>query len=221
MEGTAESTEKWGYAIRIQAYEGYLDKLKAMAQAYNWICAISHKGDKKEPNPHYHIVIKSTLEDGTIRKRLKVLFDKGKGNEHMSLKKWDGNLKAISYLFHEDPDGELLISRGLTEEYILQARNLNKMTLVEVAKAKGKASWTLEEDVIKELEREGKTFQHITNWDIARRMYLIALRNGKYPPTKWTCIGMTQRVMFHFAEGKPDLENDLAQRFAADVFPMR
>jgi len=214
-------TEDWGYCIRIQALEGYLDKVGTMGTAYNWVAAIGHKGDKETPNPHYHIVIKTAILDRTLRARMRVLFDKGKGNEHMSIKKWDGDIKAVSYLFHEDPDAPLLISKGLGEDYIENARNLNKRILVEVAKSKGKAAWTLEEDTITELKKDGVKYAQLSKWDIARRMYLIALRNGKHPPTRWHCIGMCERIMFHFCDGKPDLENDLAQKFAAEVFPPR
>lgn len=214
--GAPRSDADWGYCIRVNAYDGYLEKARAMVLAYNWVAGMAHKGDSKTPNPHYHFVIKTNLEDGTIRKRMKTIFDKGKGNGHMSITKWDGNIDAVAYLFHEDPDAELTFRRSITDEYITDARNRNKRVLVEVAKSKGKASWTLEEDVWKQLDMtKAQTYK---SRDIAKMIYLTALRNGKYAPNDYLCKAMVTKIIFRLCDGDVGEEDSMATRMADRLY---
>jgi len=206
----------WGYCIRVNAYDGYLQKASAMVLAYNWVAGMAHRGDRKDPNPHYHFVIKTALEDGTIRKRMKLIFDQGKGNGHMSIRKWDGNIDAVSYLFHEDPDAALTFRRGVTDEYITDARNRNKRVQVEVTKARGKASWTLEEDVMKQMDM---TRAHTYGArDIAKMIYLTALRNGKYAPNDFLCRSMVKKILFRICDGDVKEEEAIAEHWANCLF---
>lgn len=206
----------WGYCIRVNAYDGYLEKARMMVMAYNWVAGMAHKGERKDPNPHYHFVIKTNLEDGTIRKRFKSIFDKGKGNAHMSIKKWDGNMDAVAYLFHEDPDADLTFRRGVTDEYITDARNRNKRVLVEVGKAKGKASWTLEEDVMAQLISAERTTAG--SREIAKMIYLTALRNGKYAPNDYLCKAMVTKILFRLCDGDVVEEAEMAERMADRLY---
>jgi len=226
----------WGYCIRVQAYEGYLAKSFVMMNDYEWVAGMTHKGDRKDPNPHYHFVIKTNIADGTIRKRMLKLFDKGKGNGHMSIKKWDGNQDAVAYLFHEDPDAPLTFCKGITDEYILDSRNRNKRVQVEVAKAKDNASWTLEEDVWNQIEIEqieyrqryqpanlGQREEYFTEkrYDqiaLCKMIFLTALRKGKYAPNDYLMKLMVARLQFRLCKGDVEAEDNLADWNARRIY---
>lgn len=203
---------------------------------YEWVAGMTHKGDRKDPNPHHHFVIKTAVPDGTIRKRMKLIFNKGKGNGHMSIKKWDGNQDAVSYLFHEDPDAPLTFRKGISDEYILDSRNRNKRVQVEVAKAKGNASWTLEQDVWEQIEIERKDYRQrhmpvmLTSdneylvqkrYDeivLAKMIFLTALRKGKYAPNDYLMKSMVTRLMFRLCDGDLNDEDNLADFHARRIY---
>jgi len=63
------------------------------------IFIIKHMG-KNQDNPHFHMALKSTLTTQTLRARLKKYYT-CKGNETLSVKKWDGKDKFIQYCLHE------------------------------------------------------------------------------------------------------------------------
>lgn len=215
--------ETLGYCLRVQALEGYSDKIAALALTpdYTAVLAVKHNGSSGE-NPHYHVVIKTKINPQAFRVRMKKTFPDGKGNQHMSLTSWDGNDKALSYLFHEEPDVEPIIRKGITDDYLAHLRDINSQELTQVASAKKKASHTLEEDAFihfSALVKKGHKPQHIPDKDIAAYMILFALRNGKYPPQPWLCRAMTFKVKFRLLEGREDAEEQYANILAGNIFP--
>lgn len=209
-----------GFWMRVQALEGYGDKIRAMIYCddYEGICAVKHKGEHTKENPHYHIVIKCKLELQTFRKRMKKLFPDGKGNTHMSITNWDGNDKVYSYCFHEDPEQELIARKGISDEFIDQMRAQNLLIQEEVTKAKSKASWTLEEDAYIHFSKNPmshKRFPHET--EIGKFMILGALRNGKYIPQRWLLIAMIQRVQYRLRAGDEMQEEIFAENLAKTI----
>jgi len=193
--------ETVGYCVRVQALEGYGSKIAMLnlVDDYDGILGVKHSGSKKE-NPHYHIVIRTKVKEQALRVRLKKLFTEGKGNQHMSIKPWDGDDKALSYLFHElEPDEQhtLIVSKGLTPERIEELRQKNDAVKLLVATAKNKASWTLEEevyqDLVKYVENQTKEF---TDIDIAMQIYQAALSKDKYPPQPWLVRAMVTKIRY-------------------------
>jgi len=216
--------ETLGYCLRVQALETYSDKISALALVpdYTAVLAVKHNGSTGE-NPHYHIVVKTKVQPQAFRVRMKKTFPDGKGNQHMSLTSWDGNDKALSYLFHEEPNVQPLIRKGITDDYLQLLRTLNEKELTQVAAAKNKASHTLEEDAfnyfktfLKEHKRDPK---YITEKDIAEYMILYALRHGKYPPQPWLCRAMAYKVKFRLLEGNEQAEEAYARLLANNMFP--
>lgn len=206
-----------GFWMRLQALEGYGDRVRAMVYSddYEGLCAVRHSGKTTKENPHYHLVIKCKLELQTFRKRMKKLFPDGKGNSHMSIVNWDGNNKVYSYCFHEDPDQELIARKGITDEFLAEMRVQNLLIQEEVKKAKDKASWTLEEDAYEHFSKsplENGRLPHET--EIGKFMILKALRAGKYIPQRWLIISMIQRVQFRLRAGDEDAEETFAYNLA-------
>lgn len=205
-----------GFCVRVQALEGYTDKVMSIGLAYDLVAAMKHKGDKEDPNPHFHIVVKTSIENQTFRKRMKTLFPEGKGNGHMSIKPWDGNYDAISYLFHEAPDDPLLVAVGLSDADVERARERNKNVMLIVEKAKDKASWKLEDEGYTHFK--GKMD---SDWNIGSWLMLQALRTGKYPPAPYHLKAMVTRIQFRLCEGDTRMEEQMVQSFMAQVYPIR
>lgn len=110
------------YFIRINEYPGYakiIDDLLSH-ERYPLALAIKHEGSKKE-NPHFHLIVSTVQTLRTLRTFLKTRFKEGKGNGHMSIKEWDGNERAIQYLYHESAC-EVLCSKGFTPEFLEEQR---------------------------------------------------------------------------------------------------
>jgi hypothetical protein len=213
--------ETVGRCVRVQALEGYLDKIRSMtfSDDYTALLAVRHGGNKGE-NAHYHIVVRTGIQDQAFRKRMKTLFPDGKGNEHMSIKPWDGDDRALSYLFHEDPDCKVIIRKGITDEYEAKLREKNLQILNEVANAKKKASWTLEEDAYQHFAKNGPDtpYRKTSVDEIAIYMVLLSLREGKYMPQPWLLRSMVYKVQFRLLQGHEHNEEEFARALVANIF---
>lgn len=210
-----------GYCMRLQALDGYLEKIIMLQHSsdYQAIIAVKHFGNNKN-NPHYHVVIKTSVKDQAFRVRMKKVFDMAKGNEHMSIKPWDGNIDAISYLFHENDSEEIILLRhNVSDETIEKARERNREVRVKVEKAKQRASWTLEEEVL-EFYRQAKTGVRISEFHIAQTIILTALRKDKYVPNDFLLKSMVTKIQFKLMDGDIKNEEQFAKHLVARVYRM-
>lgn len=206
-----------GYAIRIDALDGYKDRIQWLSAVvdYESIIGVEHRGTKKE-NPHYHLVIRTRVQEQTIRKRFKKMFDKGKGNGHMSIKTWDGALEAISYLFHEDSEAELVIRHNVADELIERARQLNNRVQEEVQKSKDRASIRLEQVVYDMLQPKGECPDART---VAKLILSTALRTDRYLPSVFQIRSMVTKIRFKLLNGDVDAEDQFLENLVDEAFP--
>ena len=133
----------------MDARDGYAEKMLMLKSVtdYEAIVAIKHKGASGE-NPHYHMVVRTHVKDQAFRVRMRKVFDQGKGNGHMSIKPWDGNIDAISYLFHENEDEPLVLQHNVSNETIEKAKARNREVKDKVATAKGELPGVLRKKFI-------------------------------------------------------------------------
>lgn len=209
-----------GFCMRLQAYDGYLEKVIMLQHCsdYQAIIAVKHFGEKKD-NPHYHVVIKTKIKDQAFRVRMKKVFDMAKGNEHMSIKPWDGNIDAISYLFHENDSDEIILLRhNVSDETILKARERNREVQTKVEKAKQRASWTLEEEVL-EFYKKTKPVG-LSEYHIAQSIILTALRKDKYVPNDFLLKAMVTKIQFKLIDGETKNEEQFAKHLVARAYRM-
>jgi len=207
--------ESVGYVVRVQALEGYRQKISIMP--YDNIIAVKHMGSKGD-NPHYHLVIRTDVKAQAFRVRMKNLFPDGKGNSHMAISSWDGDDKAISYLFHEeqgDEQAEILRWNGLSQDRIEFFRNLNQKIQVSVKEAKKKSAHLLWENAYNHFT--SNPYSHYK--DIAKYMVLDALRNDKYTPQGWLLKAMTFKVMFLLCKGNVKQEEQQAISIVNELWP--
>jgi len=205
-----------GYCVRIDALDGYSDKLPLLSACddYKSIIAVKHKGNKGE-NPHFHLVVRTQVANQAFRVRMRKIFDQGKGNGHMSIKPWDGNNDAISYLFHEDENTTVLVQHNISDETVAQAKERNRAVTAMVQASKTKASWLLEEVVYDQLK--GSTRKYDDAY-IGQQLILAACRNGKYVPQPWHIRAMVQRIQFKLLNGHEEAEEEFAMRLSRQIF---
>jgi len=207
-----------GFCVRVQALEGYAEKIMTfpLSKDYDAIVSMRHKGSTGE-NPHYHLVIRTNVKQQAFRVRLKKIFDLGSGNEHMSIKNWDGNIDAISYLFHEDPTGTPHLVYNVSPDTIEKARQRNVEVTQKVTAAKEKASWKIEEELMKIYEaKQIKPDLHTVSKDIL----LFALRNDKYPPNDFLLKSMANKILFRLQAGDLNREEEFAKMYISNLYRM-
>jgi len=185
-----------------------------MTADYLSVVCVEHRGATKE-NPHYHLVIRTAVKDQAFRVRMKKIFDKGKGNGHMSIKPWDGCNDAIAYLFHEDDNASLVLQHGVSDETIAEARQRNQQVQREVAKAKERASWKLEDEVY-EMFAKGRVDVYPER--IAKEIILLALRSGRYMPNDFLLKAMVTRIQFRLLKGDLYREEQFADAIVTRLY---
>lgn len=206
-----------GYCVRIDALDDYRQRIQLLSAVtdYESIIGVEHHGNKSE-NPHYHLVIKTRVGEQAFRKRFKKVFDKGKGNGHMSIKPWDGALGAISYLFHEDRDAVLVIRHNVSDELIERARKENDRVQEEVQKAKDKASYRLEQVVYDMLKDKGHQKDPRV---VAKLILATALRTDRYLPNTYQVRSMVTKIQFKLLNGDVDLEDQFLEAMLDQIYP--
>lgn len=207
-----------GYCVRVQALDGYAERMKMLSLCadYQAIIAVRHRGSTGE-NEHYHMVTKTQVKDQAFRVRMRKVFDKGKGNAHMSIKPWDGNIDAVSYLFHEDENVEIIVRHNVTDETIGKARDRNREVQVKMETAKKRASWTIETEL---LEHYSKTNRSPGLHEIATDIVLHALRNDKYVPNDFLLKAMASKIQFKLLNGDLNREELFAREYVARAYRM-
>lgn len=198
--------------------DGYAEKMRMMAAVsdYQAIVAVKHRGTTGE-NEHYHMVVKTQVKDQAFRVRMKKVFDMGKGNAHMSIKSWDGNIDAVSYLFHEDDEATLIVQHNVTDETIEKARERNREVQAKIETAKKRASWTIETEL---LEHYRKTNLSPDIHTIAKDIVLHALRMDKYVPNDFLLKAMATKLHFKLQDSDVDREEEFAANYVARVYRM-
>lgn len=205
-----------GFCVRLQALEGYREKIVMLAsqEDYRVVFSVRHTG-KKGDNPHYHIVIVTNVKSQAFRVRMKKIFADGKGNEHMSIKRYDGDTKAFSYCYHETGVEEF-VRKGITDDQIRQFKEQNAQIRKEVDKAKDKASWTLEQDCIEAF----KEWQIVpTERDVADRLVRLAFERGKYVPNPYLARQIIANIRFKLCDGDLTKEDQVVRSIVDRIIP--
>lgn len=214
--------ESVGYAVRVQALEGYGERIQGLTlhSDYTAVLSVKHSGSKGE-NPHYHIVLRTLVKQQAFRVRMKNLFNEGKGNQHMSIRPFDGNDKALSYLFHEDRNAPLVARKGITDEYLSSIKALADDIGNKVIEAKSKSAHTLFDDALQHFGKSNPNplaVSRIPDEEIGTWMILYALREGKYAPEPWRLKAMVLKCKFHLLKGNVSAEEDFASKIAENIF---
>lgn len=211
-----------GHCVRVDARDGYSDKIAGLLLCPDYISmiAVKHRGKTGE-NPHFHMVIKTQVKEQAFRVRMKKVFDMGKGNAHMSIKSWDGSIDAISYLFHENESDEIIVAKkNISDETIAKAKERNRDVKEKVEQAKERASWKLEETLYQQIVNK-QIIPDSDGWtepQLARQLVLIALRNDKYVPNDYQLKAMVTKLKFRLLNGNVRDEEAFATQYVMRVY---
>lgn len=173
----SDKSTKW--FIRITAPWEHLEaKYKLMREWVDHTCsAIGYHIGSKTGKPHCHIVLemRTELQKQSLDVRTKKLFGV-KGADYTS-KIWDGNKKAMSYLYH-DKAGKVEINMDLSEEDRNEIQRLVVVYDNIVSTAKAKASYKCVDVVLEAIKESGRCW---TTREIARYIF-SGVREGKWHP---------------------------------------
>jgi len=110
-----------------------------------------HHGDKHgAPHAHICLSLKGELQKQSVDTRFKKLFDVSGAT--YSSKIWDGDKKAMSYLYH-DPKGQVINDMGLTDQELTELTDLNVEIQKVVQVNKGRASHKVVEYVLTQADQ--------------------------------------------------------------------
>lgn len=205
-----------GYFVRVQAMEGHMERVTMLQNQtdYRVVFAVKHKGKSGE-NEHYHIIIVTSVAPQAFRVRMKKVFDGGKGNAYMSIKRYDGSEDAYAYCFHEDV-AELVCRKGVSDDLITRAQQRNKQVQEQIKDAKQKASWTLEQDAIEYF----KEWTHVpTDRQVAERLVRIAFDRNKYVPNPYLARQIIANVRFKLCDGDLTKEDQVVRSIVDRIVP--
>lgn len=173
----SDRSTRW--AVRVTAPWEHIElKYKTMREwiDYNSSCIGYHIGSKtKKAHAHIVLVLKSELQKQSVDTRMKKLFDV-KGSDYSS-KPWDGDKKAISYLYH-DKAGKVDIHMDMSEEEKTEISNLVHVYNDIVTTAKAKASYKCVDCILEEIKESSRCWKAR---EIVRRI-LMGVREGKWHP---------------------------------------
>lgn len=122
-----------------------------------------HIGAKTE-KPHIHIAlsIKSPVQQQSMGSRIRKVFGV-KGASEYSIKVWDGNPNALSYLYH-DAEGKVVdYGFNFTPEFITRLKETNTIIQEQVKQAKEKAGFKVVDYVMDKIaeDREKNESEHL------------------------------------------------------------
>lgn len=188
------------YFVRLNLHPGYEEILLELTKSpkYPLFLIISHVGSKKE-NPHFHLIVQTLQKPGAFRAFLKSRFDKGKGNGHMSIKSWDGNNRAVQYLYHEE-DCKVLCSKGFSQEFLDEQKDL----ATKFKEGKSKYTDALFEHILEVIDDPKKNceFYSGNRWDernICYAVWDVCRDEKKSYPNKYLLENIIRKIQAHLA----------------------
>ena len=201
-----QKSDKW--FVRVDGNQEFLkDKLKELSSAIDTVklLALYHIGEKSD-NPHTHFVLTTStvIQHQSFNVRIKKLFAIEKKSQ-FSVKVWNGEDGACSYMFHE-PNEVILCNKGYSDEDISKFRELNVKVQEVIAINKQRGGRVVD----KLLERYGTDTP--TRREILNDM-LEMIRDGEmYEPGDYQLSKYVEEV-FLKTTGKVDFEDYVEERY--------
>lgn len=187
------------YVLRLQALDGYHAKFdEVFGDRFSRVLCVHHLG-KKRDNPHYHFCLTTDYKSDALRKYLKGHFSLAKGNKHLSLKSWDGNPKACSYLFHEGT--EPIIARGFTPGQLTEFQETNDLIQSKMVKPNMIVDKCIEH--FNEL-RGNRVLWIPGKREIFYKIMALYRHNGEWLPNKFQAERLINKVRSDFIDDKAE-----------------
>lgn len=169
------SSNQW--FIRVTApWDHISSKVKDIREQLDFVgLMIGYHHGEKGGAPHAHLCLRlsNALQKQSIDVRYKKLFDV-KGAQYSS-KAWDGDVKAMSYLYH-DASGRVENYMGLSDQEINNIKELNVEIQKVVKKNKERASNRVVDYVIQKCKADELEPDRME----IGRMILMAVAHGEF-----------------------------------------
>jgi len=219
--------------VRVQDVPGISAVLPQIA-LLEWcqdLLVVHHQGTDKN-NPHYHLVGRFVgAKVASVIQRLRRVLAAGsetakRGNGFCSIKTWDEDLDAISYLFHERGDVPLTVQFNVPDSLVEQARARNVEIKAQVALKKKKEridNARLFQLCLADCREIQKGLidvpHHFPKWRVFRSYYKLCQREKKNFPQKFQMPGIIKRIQAELCDEKPDALASLYYQFFKEDFP--
>lgn len=204
---------KYQYFLRLQALDGYKEIASKvfLTDRFSSVLSVHHTG-KKGNNPHYHFCLTTDYKKDALRKELKKHFVLAKGNRHLSLRDWDGDTKACSYLFHEGT--EAILRKGYTDEMIQKYKDTN-----DVVQSKLVKPIHIVDKVVEHFKQKSyrSMYSRDNNLEVFEYMMSMIKSSGEWLPNKFQASRYMLMIKAKLAE-TPTQENLLWQELYQDWF---
>lgn len=204
MPSVAKSNQ---WFVRITApWEHIKDKLSTIQGwiDFSGMMVGLHHGDKQgAPHGHIAIRLKSELQKQSADVRFKKLFDVA-GRQYSS-KPWDGNIKALSYLYH-DKKGEVINHMNLSDKEIDDIKSLNEEIQKVVEVNKGRSSHKVVDYVM------GQANEGWSRYEIGQCILRAVAQGLFYDPGDFVLERYINEIELRLNNGKEGLEEVIASR---------
>lgn len=204
MPSVAKSNQ---WFVRITApWEHIKDKLSTIQGwiDFSGMMVGLHHGDKQgAPHGHIAIRLKSELQKQSADVRFKKLFDVA-GRQYSS-KPWDGNIKALSYLYH-DKKGEVINHMNLSDKEIDDIKSLNEEIQKVVEVNKGRSSHKVVDYVM------GQANEGWSRYEIGQCILRAVAQGLFYDPGDFVLERYINEIELRLNNGKDGLEEVIASR---------
>lgn len=199
------------YVLRLQALDGYAAKFQTVfGERFSRVLCVHHTG-RKGDNPHYHFCLTTDYKRDALRKYLKLHFDLAKGNRHLSLKDWDGDPKACSYLFHEGT--QELISKGFTTDELDSFKEKNTAIQAKMVKP------IMVVDKAVEILM-AKSHKHPTHREIFNIVFDVYVDSGEWLPNRFQWERIVNKVRLEIAKlTDPHAVGTMKMQMYREMFP--
>lgn len=195
------------YFVRINEYPGYRELIVELSEQSRFplFLAIKHEGSTKE-NPHFHLVLSTLQVPKTFRTFMKTKFAQDKGNGHMSIKPWDGDDRAIQYLYHEE-DCEVLVAKGFFNEYLAEQALKAKLFVNDKKSYTSGLHDLVMDHICMKIHIKDLVLEH--NWDqraIVNVIWDVCKKNKRSYPNRFLLQGVVWKIEACLADkGQPNL----------------
>lgn len=183
-----KSDKETRWFVRITAPWEHIElKYKALREMVDYhSSAIGYHIGNKTKKPHAHIALQlnTLLQKQSIDVRIRKIFDV-KGSDYSS-KPWDGNIKALSYLYH-DKAGKVEINMELTDDEKKEISTLADVYDTIVNTAKTKASNKLLDIVLEHIKESNRKWTEREIIDFIIRRVRAGL-SYSMPQLKMECL---------------------------------
>lgn len=197
------------YAIRLNEMGNYKEMIETCFERIDKVIGVYHTG-KDFNNPHYHFIAFTEMKQPAMRAHMKLFYNLGKGNKHLSIKRCDGNEKTWSYLFHEHKreSFEVVIRKMYKDEDINKYIEMNDKIIEKMKETSANASIAA---IYNEMIEDGHKKE--PTMEIVFKYIMFFYMKKEWLPNKYQCERYIMKIQCMFLKNQEDQERWINNKF--------